>query len=190
MKIVVGLGNPGQKYAETKHNVGFWAVDELVRRFGGTFREDNWQALSAEVRIGMERVLFLKPQTFMNLSGDALFEAVQYFKEVQPARDVCIIYDDMDFAPGVLKLRESGSAGGHNGVKSVISRLGSESFARVRIGIGRPGAGRTVIDHVLSPFPAADRLLVREATLRAADAVVYGLEHDFSAAMNRFNASS
>jgi len=190
MRIVVGLGNPGQKYAETKHNVGFWVLDELARRFGVSFREDKWKALSVEVRIGLERVLFLKPQIFMNLSGDSLLEAVQYFKEVDPSRDVCVIYDDMDFAPGMMKLRETGSAGGHNGVKSVISRLGSESFARVRIGVGRPEAGRTVIDHVLSPFPSADRILVREATLRAADAVVFALEHDFSAAMNRFNGGN
>lgn len=187
MKIVAGLGNPGAKYVETKHNVGFWVVDELAERLSAGFREERFKALVAETRIGGERVLLVKPLTFMNLSGDALAEVVHYFKEVHVAEDIIVIYDDMDFSPGVIKLRETGSAGGHNGVKSVIARLGTDTFPRVRVGIGRPLPGRTVIDHVLSPFLPDVRPLVRDASSLAAEAVLYALEQDFSSAMNRFN---
>lgn len=187
MKIVVGLGNPGAKYVETKHNVGFWVVDELADKLSLSFGQEKWKALVAEGRLGHERILLLKPLTFMNLSGDSLAEVVHFFKEVDVTKDVLVVYDDMDFAPGVLKLRETGSAGGHNGVKSVISRLETNQFPRIRLGIGRPLPGRTVIDHVLTPFSPETRVLVGRAAKNAADAIVVAVEQGFSVAMNRFN---
>lgn len=190
MKIIAGLGNPGAKYVETKHNVGFWVMDELAEHFGVTFQEEKWKALVAQTRVGSERVLLLKPLTFMNLSGDSLAEAARYFKELRVSEDIIVIYDDMDFSPGVIKLRETGSAGGHNGIKSIIARLGTDAFLRIRVGIGRPLPGRTVIDHVLSPFIPDLLPQAKEASKRAADAVVYALENNFSAAMNRFNGGA
>lgn len=190
MKIVVGLGNPGEKYVETKHNVGFWVVDELVDRLSLSFGQEKWKALVAEGRLGNERIVVLKPVTFMNLSGDSLAEVVHFFKEVDVTTDVFVVYDDMDFPPGVIKLRETGSAGGHNGVKSVISRLGTSQFPRIRVGIGRPLPERTVIDHVLTPFTPETRVRVEQAAKLAADAIVVAVEQGFSVAMNRFNTTA
>lgn len=187
MKVVVGLGNPGDRYEKTKHNVGFWVVDELASRFHTDCGRNKWKALVGECRIGSEKVLFCKPQTFMNLSGESIRAVLDYYDDVEPATDLLVVYDDMDFSIGQCKLREQGSAGGHNGVKSVIQHLGSERFPRVRMGIGRPFGQQPVIDHVLSPFSSDDRDLVMDAVKRATDAVVFAIENSFALAMNRFN---
>jgi PTH1 family peptidyl-tRNA hydrolase len=188
MKVVVGLGNPGDKYAQTKHNVGFWAIDRLSRRFGIECRKEKFKALVGEGFVNGEKVLLCKPMTFMNLSGESLREVVSYYSELRPEQDIIVIYDDMDFAPGQLRLREKGSAGGHNGMKSVIQHLGTDVFPRIRIGIGRPPAERTVVEHVMSPFAADDLPSVQAAVETAAEAVEYALANGFQAAMNRFNA--
>jgi PTH1 family peptidyl-tRNA hydrolase len=188
MKVVVGLGNPGDKYALTKHNVGFWVIDLLSRRFGIACRKEKFKALIGEGFVDGEKVLLCKPMTFMNLSGESLSEILSFYRELRPEEDIIVIYDDMDFAPGQLRLREKGSAGGHNGMKSVIQHLGTEVFPRIRIGIGRPPAEQTVVEHVLSPFAADDLRAVQSAVETAAEAVAYALANDFRAAMNRFNA--
>jgi peptidyl-tRNA hydrolase, PTH1 family len=187
MKVVVGLGNPGTRYDMTKHNVGFWVVDELASRFQAPCTKSKWKALVSECHVGSEKVLLCKPQTFMNLSGESVRAVLDFYADLDETRDLMIVYDDMDFPVGQFKLREKGSAGGHNGMKSLIQHLGSDQFARVRIGIGRPDEQGPVINHVLSPFAGSDRDLVEQAVKQAADAVVFALENSFSLAMNRFN---
>lgn len=188
MKLVVGLGNPGQKYAATRHNAGFWVVDELARRLGAVCSKEKWKSHVAEVRVGTERVVLCKPQTFMNNSGEAARAVLDYFSELS-TDDVIAVYDDMDFLVGDVRLRERGSAGGHNGVKSLILHFGTESFARVRVGIGRPEHKSAVISYVLSPFPVEEQTVVSEAVNRAAEAILFALEHSFTLAMNRFNGT-
>ncbi|KPV44649.1 aminoacyl-tRNA hydrolase [Alicyclobacillus ferrooxydans] len=189
MKVVVGLGNPGLKYHHTRHNVGFDVVDELAKRMGVSVTKDQWQALSAETRVGQEKVLLVKPQTYMNNSGESVRAIFQFYQEALPEHDLIVIYDDMDFAVGNFRLRQQGSAGGHNGIKSIINHIQTSEFARVRIGIGRPAPEWTVIDHVLGSFSRTDRKLVDAVVERASDAVVFALENSFSLAMNRFNTS-
>lgn len=189
MKLIVGLGNPGPKYERTRHNVGFWAIDQLSKQLNVNVNRAKFQSLVAETRIASEVVLLMKPQTFMNLSGDAVEQAVSFYKLDVPS-DVIVIYDEMDFAPGQLKLRQSGSAGGHNGIKSIIARLGTEAFCRVRIGIGRPLTGAETIGHVLGTFSPAEAPRVEAAAKSAADAAMYAVEHGFHKAMNRFNQVS
>ncbi len=186
MKLVVGLGNPGAKYANTRHNVGFWAIDSLAQRLGVTVQRTKWQSLYEQVQIAQEKTILLKPQTFMNRSGDAVRAVLGAFHQLNPEEDLIVIYDDMDFAPGQYKLRTKGSAGGHNGVKSVIANTNTENFARIRIGIGRPRP-EDVLNHVLSPFPKDEEELVRKAVNTAADAVVDAITHSFSYAMNHYN---
>jgi peptidyl-tRNA hydrolase, PTH1 family len=189
MKVIIGLGNPGSKYAMTKHNVGFWVVDGLSQRWNIPVHKEKFQSVIGEGRVGQEKVLLCKPLTFMNLSGEAVRAIVSYYSELTPGEDIIIVYDDMDFPPGQLRLRVKGSAGGHNGMKSVIQHLGTEEFPRIRVGIGRPPQSQTVVDHVLSSFSRDDLTLVQDAVQRAVEAVDYALANGFSMAMNRYNAS-
>ncbi|MFB5190486.1 aminoacyl-tRNA hydrolase [Alicyclobacillus fastidiosus] len=189
MKVIVGLGNPGPKYEQTRHNVGFWVVDKLAVKLGVSVTKAKFQSLVGESRVGHETVLLVKPQTFMNLSGMAVQEVVNYYR-LQAEEDVIIVYDDMDFAPGQLKLRARGSAGGHNGIKSIVAQLGTESFCRMRLGIGRPAPGMDVIGHVLGTFSKDDRVHVDKAAEAAAEAALYIVEHGFERAMNEFNQVS
>jgi peptidyl-tRNA hydrolase, PTH1 family len=190
LKVVVGLGNPGLKYHKTRHNVGFDVVDELARRYRVSLNKHQWQAVAGEIRVGQEKVILVKPQTFMNNSGLAVREVVQFFRELSPVTDLIVIYDDMDFPVGEYRLRERGSSGGHNGMKSIIAAVGTSEFPRVRLGIGRPAPEWTVIDHVLGTFSRADRKLIDQVVDKAADAIVFALEHNFSLAMNRFNGTA
>ncbi|GEO26345.1 peptidyl-tRNA hydrolase [Alicyclobacillus acidoterrestris] len=189
MKVIVGLGNPGPKYEQTRHNVGFWAIDRLAAKLSVAVTKAKFQALIGETRIGAETVLLMKPQTFMNLSGQAVSEVVNYYR-LQPETDIVVIYDDMDFAPGQLKLRMRGSSGGHNGIKSIVAHLHTEAFCRMRIGIGRPAPGTDVIGHVLGVFSQADKERVEKAADAASEAALYSIEHGFERAMNEFNQVS
>lgn len=186
MKLVVGLGNPGVKYANTRHNVGFWAVDHLASRLGVSVKRNKWQSLYEEVQIAQEKTILLKPQTFMNRSGDAVRAVLNAFHQLRPEEDVIVIYDDMDFSPGQLKLRMQGSAGGHNGVKSLIANMNTSDFARVRIGIGRPRP-EDVLNYVLTSFSKEEEPLVYDAVAKAADAVADAVSHSFTYAMNQYN---
>lgn len=189
LKVVVGLGNPGLKYHKSRHNVGFDVIDALAKRYHVSVRKHQWRAITGETRVGDERVYLVKPQTYMNLSGESVQEILQFYREMNPQRDLIVIYDDMDFPVGDFRLREQGSAGGHNGMKSILQSIGTSEFARVRMGVGRPAPEWTVIDHVLGSFSRTDRKKVDEAVEQAADAVVFALEHSFGLAMNRFNGS-
>ena len=172
--IIVGLGNPGRSYSRTRHNAGYLVADELARRHDGSWRKRK-KAEAAPVCVGLTKTTLLKPATFMNNSGSAVSD---YGPE-----DLVVIHDDLDLEAGTVRVKVGGGAGGHNGLRSIIGRLGND-FVRVRIGIGRPPVGMSVTDYVLSRMDAA----VRDAVPTAADAVEAVLEHGPEAAMNRFNA--
>ena len=169
----MGLGNPGRSYERTRHNAGFLVADELARRHGGSWRKRK-KAKAAPVSLGSKGVTILKPTTFMNNSGSAL--------DGYGAGDLILVHDDLDLPPGDVRVKVGGGAGGHNGLRSVIQRLGPD-FVRVRVGIGRPPAGVGVTDYVLSRMEAP----IRDAIPRAADAVEAVVEYGPEAAMNRFN---
>jgi peptidyl-tRNA hydrolase, PTH1 family len=183
MKLVVGLGNPGRRYAGTRHNVGFDVLDLLA----GRHRLD-WESAPAEAVIAKWRaasVLLAKPLTFMNLSGYAVGELLRYYKiDIQ---DFLIVVDDVNLDLGRLRARASGSAGGHNGLKSIIAALGTEEFARLRVGVGRGDARRDLADHVLATFDPEERTEVAEAVGRAADAAELFVTEGIAPVMNRFN---
>lgn len=185
MKLIVGLGNPGREYAATKHNVGWLLVDALAERLGaGGWREEK-KGLVAEARIGAEKVLLVKPQTYMNNSGECVGPLLRWYK-LEP-EDVLAAHDDMDIPAGTVRIRRKGSAGGHNGIKSLIAHIGSEKFGRVRIGIGRPLPGWSVINHVLAPFPEDDVPKIREAVEYLLPAVECIVSEGYDAAMNKYN---
>jgi peptidyl-tRNA hydrolase, PTH1 family len=171
--VVVGLGNPGRSYERTRHNAGYLVADELARRHAGSWRKKK-RAEAAPVFVGPTAATLLKPTTFMNNSGSAVSD--------HKPEDLVVIHDDLDLEPGTVRVKVGGGAGGHNGLRSIIGRLGND-FVRVRIGIGRPPAGLGVTDYVLSRMDSA----VRDAIPTAADAVEFVLEQGPEAAMNRFN---
>ncbi|KAF1304183.1 aminoacyl-tRNA hydrolase [Enterococcus saccharolyticus] len=186
MKMIVGLGNPGRKYEKTKHNVGFMAVDRLATRYAATFKKNPFEAEVAEFFINGEKILLVKPQTFMNESGRAVGPLMTYFG-IYP-EELVVIYDDLDLALGKIRLRQKGSAGGHNGIKSIISHLDTKEFDRIKIGIDRPKPSMTVVNHVLSPFSKEDQPLIEQSIDKAMDATIDYIEgNDFVATMNRFN---
>ena len=148
MKVVIGLGNSGKKYEKTRHNIGFIAVDNLRKKMNISDEREKFQALVSEKNIDGEKVIFLKPQTFMNLSGNSVIEIVNFYK-LDPKKDIIVIYDDMDLSFGDIRIREKGSSGGHNGIKSIISHIGEE-FIRIKCGIG--AKEKDAIEHVLGEF--------------------------------------
>ena len=148
MKVVIGLGNPGKKYEKTRHNIGFIAIDNLRKKLNVNDEREKFQALVSEKNIDGEKVIFLKPQTFMNLSGNSVIEIVNFYK-LDPKKDIIVIYDDMDLSFGDIRIREKGSSGGHNGIKSIISHIGEE-FIRIKCGIGAKEKG--AVEYVLGEF--------------------------------------
>ena len=183
MKLIVGLGNPGAKYRGTRHNMGFAVVDELAKRRSVEFDASPVEALVAKVR-GAEPVLLAKPLSFMNASGEAVGGLTRYFK-IEPA-DLFIVVDEVQLPLGKLRARARGSAGGHNGLKSLIAHLGEE-FARLRIGVGRGDMRRDLADHVLARFEAAEAAEVERMTTRAADASEMFITSGIEAVMNAYN---
>ena len=183
--IVVGLGNPGPEYAGTRHNAGFWCIDLLSKRHDITMERRHRSAIIGEGEIGDMRVVLVKPRTYVNRSG----AAVSYLKARYglPTDKMLIVCDDINLAPGRLRLRRKGSAGGHNGIKSVIEAAGSQDFPRLRIGVGRPPEGRGQIEHVIGPMEPEDRETVDEAVERAADAVSCLLSEGMDETMSRYN---
>lgn len=185
MKVIAGLGNPGREYAQTKHNVGFLMVDALAAHLGVTEWREKYDALIARARIGSEAVLLVKPQTYMNESGRAIAPLMNFYKLA--ADDLIVAHDDMDIPAGSIRIRKKGSSGGHNGIKSILAHLGDEHFARIRIGIGRPLPGWTVVNHVLAPFPPEDAAKVSEAIRYLVPAIECIVTEDVDKAMNRYN---
>ncbi|KGF46723.1 peptidyl-tRNA hydrolase [Veillonella montpellierensis DNF00314] len=185
MKLVVGLGNPGKQYEATKHNVGFMVIDEIASTLSHTPWREEKKADVCTSTVAREKVLLVKPQTFMNNSGEAVGPLMRYYK-IDPA-DVYCIYDDMDLPVGKLRIRPNGSAGGHNGIKSLILHLGTEEFPRFRVGIGRPLPKWTVVDHVLSPFTEEQEQIITEGVTNMAKAVLGTIEVGIDKGMNLYN---
>ena len=192
MKVIAGLGNPGPKFRGTRHNIGFEVVDELARRGGATFESSPAEALVAKIRPGTgfnrgdEPVLLAKPLTFMNLSGQAV-QALAHFHKVEVA-DLLVVADDVNLPLGRLRARRGGSAGGHNGFRSVTEQLGTDQFPRLRIGVGGGEPGRDLAGHVLGRFSPDERQAILDAVNRAADAVEVFVSEGIDTVMNRFNA--
>ena len=186
MKLVVGLGNPGAKYKGTRHNVGFMTMDEVAYQEKFDFDKALFDAVFAQVQIDGEKVIFMKPLTFMNLSGEAIRPLMNYFKIT--IEDLLVVYDDMDLPVGKIRLRQKGSAGGHNGIKSIISCLGTSEFNRIKVGVGRPKEGRTVVGHVLNRFEKEEEEDIIFAVQKSVDAIRSWIEtDDFVKTMNQFN---
>ena len=184
--LLVGLGNPGSKYESTRHNMGFLAVDGLARRKGFRFNKLRFRAWTAEWMVNGEKVLVMKPVTFMNLSGEAVGEAARFYK-IPPDR-VLVISDDVSLPQGKLRVRRNGSAGGHNGLKNIIAHLGTDQFPRIKVGVGgKPHPDSDMADWVLSKFTGPDRQAMEAAIARAADAVTCLLSQGVDQAMARYN---
>ncbi|QQE79407.1 aminoacyl-tRNA hydrolase [Alicyclobacillus sp. SO9] len=186
MKVVVGLGNPGAKYERTRHNAGFWVIARLAEKLSITGTKEKWSAIVGETFVSGEKVLLVQPLTFMNKSGDSVRQIVEYFPQIKPASDIVVIYDDMDLPPGVIRLRQQGSSGGHNGMKSIVNALREQSICRIRIGIGRPDK-QDVIDYVLQRPGVEDEQAIEESVNLAVEAVVLTLNSGFQHAMNKYN---
>lgn len=183
--LVVGLGNPGPRYAKNRHNVGFQVVERLAARAGGTFGHHPGRALACRVVLAGVPVVLAKPQTFMNLSGGSVAALVHWY-HVDPLKNLLVVYDDLDLPLGKIRLRPAGSAGGHKGLASIIEHLRTQNFARLRVGIGRPAYGEPH-RYVLEDFTAEEWAVMDAAQERAADAVECFLSEGLAAAMNRFN---
>ncbi len=186
MLLIAGLGNPTKEYEHTRHNMGFDCVDVIAGKFGIKINKSRFKALFGVGTVAGEKVVLIKPQTFMNLSGYAVGLLVKFYK-ADPKKDLLVIYDDTDIEAGHIRIRKSGSAGGHNGMKSIISSLGTEEFARIRIGIGKRKENDEMVDFVLGRFSAEDRKIIDEAIGKAADAACDMAENGIDHAMNRYN---
>ena len=186
--LIVGLGNPGKEYEKTRHNCGFRAVDLLADKLGCRIDKLKFQGLYTQVTYGGKKVFLLKPQTYMNLSGRSVLQLSAYFN-IPPQR-IIVLFDDISLAPGRLRIRADGSAGGHNGIKSIISQLGSQDFPRVKIGVGaKAHPQQDLADWVLSTFSPAEEKALASALERAADAALCIVDRGWSEAANRFNGS-
>ena len=186
--MIVCLGNPGAKYAKTRHNAGFMAADALEREYGVKINKIKFKALTATIDIGGQSVLLMKPQTYMNLSGEAVGEAARFYK-IQPA-NIIVVSDEMSLVAGKMRIRRKGSAGGHNGLKNIIAHLGTDEFPRIRIGVGAPapnGEHEEVVDWVIGSVPQAELKLIEETAGKAAAACACYITNGADTAMNRYN---
>ena len=184
--LLVGLGNPGDQYENTRHNVGFMVADELAERHNIPVQRLKFRALTNTVTVGDRKVLLMKPVTYMNLSGEAVHEAAAFYKI--PPEHILVISDEVALAPGKLRVRRSGSAGGHNGLKNIIAHLGTDQFPRIRLGVGqKPHPDYDMADWVLGKFQGEDKKAVEEAVKRAADAAECLIREGVDKAMNRYN---
>ena len=184
MKLIVGLGNPGKEYEKTRHNVGFMVMDCLADDFYVSINTKKFKGEYVKLKYQGEDIILLKPMTYMNNSGEAVSQVMNFFKI--DVDDLLVIYDDMDMPTGKLRLRQSGSAGGHNGVKSIIAHVGTQNFKRIRVGIDKHPQ-IPVVDYVLGRFTKEQQSLIEDGIQKAAQAVQMMLDKDFVAAMNAFN---
>ncbi|MBU9721995.1 MULTISPECIES: aminoacyl-tRNA hydrolase [Bacillaceae] len=185
MKLVVGLGNPGPKYDGTRHNIGFEVIDRLEESLNIPLDQSKFKGVYGFKRVGDEKLFLLKPLTYMNLSGESLVPLMNFYKIDK--EDILVIYDDLDLPPGKIRLREKGSHGGHNGIRSIIAQLGTEEFKRIRVGIGRPVKGQAVPDYVLGKFHNDERVEVDGAVEKAVEAVETWTKSSFKNVMNQYN---
>ena len=194
MYIIAGLGNPGKEYQNTRHNMGFKVIDRIAEKYSISVNRTKFKALIGEGRIGTEKVILVKPQTYMNLSGESIREVMNFYKPEM--ENLIVIYDDFDIPTGSLRIRKKGSAGSHNGMKSVIYQLKDDSFPRIRVGIGAPDEedkiqerDKQVIKHVIGKVSTKEMETFQEAIDKAADSVVCMIEEGTDIAMNRYNTA-
>lgn len=188
MRWIVGLGNPGPAYEKTRHNAGFMVIDELAKRWNVSVSQNKCKALIGEARVEGEKVALLKPMTFMNLSGESVRAFMDFYKV--KLEDMIVVYDDLDTETGRIRLRYQGSAGGHNGIKSIIQHVGTQTFNRVRMGISRPKPGVQVVDYVLGTFAKSEQPGVARMVEEACDAIEFALSHPFEETMAKFNGKN
>ncbi|MDV6378970.1 aminoacyl-tRNA hydrolase [Sporosarcina sp. GW1-11] len=188
MKLLIGLGNPGKAYEKTRHNIGFQVIDELAKRWQAPAFQKKFNGEYTTVHTPEGKVILVKPMTYMNLSGECIRPLADYF-EIDDD-ELVVLYDDLDLPAGKIRLRQKGSAGGHNGMKSLIAHLGTSEFNRIRIGVDRPTNGMKVADYVLSPFSKEEQPLIEEAVQKSADACEEWIKKSpFLEVMNKFNGS-
>lgn len=185
MYLIVGLGNPEIEYGKTRHNMGFNTINKIATKYNIDVNKTKFQGLNGTGIIEGQKVVLLKPQTYMNLSGESVKPYVDFYKIEK--ENILVIYDDMDIEPGKIKIRKKGSSGGHNGMKSIIQMVGTEDFPRIRIGIGRPEHNGDEINHVIGAIPEEQIPLLDEGTEKAKDAVIEILKNGIDIAMNKFN---
>ncbi|GAA3411761.1 aminoacyl-tRNA hydrolase [Paenibacillus hodogayensis] len=185
MKWIVGLGNPGAAYRNNRHNVGFMVVDRAAEQWGISVTTGKFKALVGEGMVKGEKVYLLKPMTYMNLSGESMRAFMDFYKV--PIEDALVVYDDMDTPFGQIRLRYQGSAGGHNGIKSIIQHAGTQTFNRLRIGVSRPSPGFSIVDYVLADFTKEESKTLPDMIQKAVDALEYSLEQPFDKTMAKFN---
>ena len=187
MIIIAGLGNPGLKYNRTRHNVGFEAIDLLAKEYGVTMKDNRAKGLVGSCTIAGKKAVLLKPMTYMNASGSAV-KAVLDFYKADPEKDLIVLSDDVSLPAGVLRIREKGSAGGHNGLKDIIAKCGTEGFLRIKIGVGEKPEGKDMVKHVLGKPNRWDRKRIEESCARAAEAIPMILSGETERAMSLYNA--
>ncbi len=187
MKLIIGLGNPGKQYEHTRHNIGFDVIDALAEKWGTPLNQMKFNGMYASAHRPEGKVMLVKPLTYMNLSGECVRPMMDYF-DIE-MEDIIVIYDDLDLDVGKLRLRQKGSAGGHNGIKSLIQHLGTQEFNRIRVGISRPPAPMKVADYVLSKFSKEEQGIVDDAVKKSCDAVEAALSQKFLDVMNKFNGA-
>lgn len=183
MKIIVGLGNPGKKYSNTRHNIGFKVLEELASRYQVEKDESKFDAVIGHLRIGSEKVLLVKPLTYMNLIGKSVQPLAHWYK--LDVDDLMVVYDDMDIEPGTIRIRAAGGTGGHKGMASICERMGTKNFARIRLGIGRPPSG--TIDWVLGEFNPEEKEIMQITVKKAASALECWIKEGIDAVMNAYN---
>lgn len=186
MYLIAGLGNPTRQYEHTRHNVGFDVMDALAEKYNISINEKKHKALIGKGMIDGQKVILVKPQTYMNLSGESLVELIHYYK-INPEEELIVIYDDISFAPGNLRIRQSGSAGGHNGVKSIIKCLDTQKFMRIKVGVGEKPKDWDLADFVLGHFSSEEREDLEGAIQRAMEAVSCMVHGEVEKAMNQYN---
>lgn len=187
MFAIIGLGNPDKRYEKTRHNIGFDVVDAMAAQYNISMTEKKHKALCGTGAIEGVKVILVKPQTYMNLSGESVAEVVNFYK-LDPESEILVIYDDISLAPGNIRVRVKGSAGGHNGIKSLIAHLGTQNFMRVKVGVGEKPEGWDLADHVLGHMSAEDREYAEEAIGNAVKAAVLIAQGKIDQAMNEYNA--
>lgn len=186
MKWIVGLGNPGTQYQYTRHNMGFMVVDLIAKKWDISVTQNKFKGLVGEGNVKGQKVYLLKPMTFMNLSGESVRAFIDFYKA--KLEDLIVIYDDLDTGFGQIRLRYQGSAGGHNGIKSIIQHAGTQTFNRIRMGVSRPPAGWDIADYVLSNFTKEEQIQLPDVLHNACDALEFSLAETFERTMAKYNA--
>ena len=186
MFLIVGLGNPEEEYSNTRHNMGFDTVNKLATKYNIELNKKKFKGIYGIGTIENEKVIILKPQTYMNLSGESIIEAINFYK-IDVQNELVIIYDDMDIETGKIKIRKKGGPGSHNGMKSVIQNINTDEFSRIRVGIGTPENKNDMINYVIGKIPSEEKIELDKATTKAQEAVEEIIKNGIDSAMNKFN---